>query len=66
MSNQWINEAYFRDVDISQDIIHISEIYMFYHSTEHSNLDEVESPKTKRCQQFYRKRRRDDTGIARD
>ena len=31
---------------------------MVYHSTEHPNLDEVASPKTKRCQQFYLKRRR--------
>ncbi len=34
---------------------------MVYHSTGHPNLDEVGSPRTKRCQEFYRKRRWDKT-----
>ncbi len=30
---------------------------MVFHSTGHPNLDEIGSPRTKRCQQTYRKRR---------
>jgi hypothetical protein len=30
---------------------------MVFHSTGHPNLDEIDSPRTKRCQQTYRKRR---------
>ena len=41
--------------------INLSRIYdtMVYHSTEHPNQDDLGSPKTKRCQQFYQRKRRE-------